>query len=136
MYGLCANLCFLIHIILKFQESQLHIHINTKPNDKQKWSRDREKLHFFWLVTSLSMYLKSRGLCTDHKRLTKKSKRSALLVIFFYSKLLFQILLNYIILNILVLFRGGKLTQRFEKHLKVERELLMEQEHWMKVDTR
>ena len=34
--SLCANLYFLIHRILKFQDSQLRMRIDTKPNGKQK----------------------------------------------------------------------------------------------------
>ena len=52
VYGLCANFCFLTHRILKFQDSQLRIPINTKPKGKQKWREDREKSHFCSLVTS------------------------------------------------------------------------------------
>ena len=51
----------LIHRIRKFQDSQQRIHINTKPNGMQKWSKT-EKWHFCWLVTSLPLYPKSRGL--------------------------------------------------------------------------
>ena len=54
-----------------FQNSQLRMRINTKPNGKQNWSGNREKWHFCWLVTSLPMYLKSRVLRTDHKRAKK-----------------------------------------------------------------
>ena len=68
VYGLCANLCFLIHRILKFQYPQLSILVNTKPNGNQKWNWDREKWKFCWLVTSLPMYLKSGSLRTDHRR--------------------------------------------------------------------
>ena len=53
---LCANLCFLIHRILEFQDSQLRMRINTKPNGKQKWSETAEKWHFLWLVTRLPLY--------------------------------------------------------------------------------
>ena len=70
VYGMCANLCFLIHRILKFQNSQLRTRINTKPNGKQK-SSGEGKWIFCLLITSLPMYLKSRGLRTDHKRVKK-----------------------------------------------------------------
>ena len=61
-YGLCAN--FLIHIILKFQDSYLRRRINTKPNGKQKWGEDRKRL----LISHQSLYKKNRGLRTDHKQ--------------------------------------------------------------------
>ena len=48
-------LCFLMYRILKFQDSQLRMRINTKPNVNQKWSGDSEKWkkflnshHHFW----------------------------------------------------------------------------------------
>ena len=63
-----AELWFLKHRILKLQDSQLRMRINTKPNGKQKWSEDRVKWHFCWLGTSLPMYLESKGLRTDHKQ--------------------------------------------------------------------
>ena len=81
VYGLCVNLYFLIHRILKFQDSRLRMRISTKPNGKQKWSKTAEKWHFCWLVTSLPMYLKSRGLRTDHKRV----KKSWNVVLFCYA---------------------------------------------------
>ena len=39
------------HRILKFQDSQLRMHIITKPNSQQKWSDERIK----WLVTPVYM---------------------------------------------------------------------------------
>ena len=36
-----AFLCILIHRIMKFQDFQLCMHINSTPNGKQKWSWDR-----------------------------------------------------------------------------------------------
>ena len=65
VYGLYALHRLFIHRILKFQGSQLRMRINKKPNGKQKWSKDREKLHFCWLVTSLLIYLKSIAVRSD-----------------------------------------------------------------------
>ena len=45
---------------------QLCLRINTKPNGKQKWFEDRR--YFFWLVTSLPLFLKSIAVPIDHKR--------------------------------------------------------------------
>ena len=52
----------------------------TKRQAKMK-RRTAEKWYFCWLVTSLPMYLKSRGLHTDHKRV----KKSWNVVLFCYT---------------------------------------------------
>ena len=57
VYGLCANLCFLIHRILKFQDSQLHMRINTKPNGKQKLSEDCRKMTFLLISHQTTLVL-------------------------------------------------------------------------------
>ena len=36
LWSVYATLCFLIHRILEFQDTQLRMRINTKPNGKQK----------------------------------------------------------------------------------------------------
>ena len=41
---------------------------NYKTKRHAKMKQDREKWHFCWLITILPMYLKSRGLRTDHER--------------------------------------------------------------------
>ena len=45
--------------------------INAKRNCYQKWGEERTKMTFCWLVTSLTMYLKSIGLRTDHTQVQK-----------------------------------------------------------------
>ena len=60
-----------------FRISTAQIDINTKPNDKQKWSEERIKLPFYWLVISLAMYLKSIEIRTDHKRVEKMKSSAA-----------------------------------------------------------
>ena len=51
-----ANLCFLIHRILEFQDSKQRMRINTKSNGKQKWSETAEKWHFCWLITTPPLF--------------------------------------------------------------------------------
>ena len=50
---ICAQTSvFLIHRIRKFQDSQLRIRINTKPNDKQKWSEECSRKMTFLLIST------------------------------------------------------------------------------------
>ena len=58
---------------------QLRMRINTKPNDKQKWSEERINWYFCWLVTSLPMYLKGIAVRQTINK-WRKSKRAVVLL--------------------------------------------------------
>ena len=53
-----------------------HVYKYKKKTKKQKWSKDREKWLFSWLVTSFFMYLKSIEIRTDHKPVKNMQTRS------------------------------------------------------------
>ena len=55
----------------EISDFQLRMCINTKLNGKAKMKGRQKKLHFSWLVTSISLYWKSIAVRTENKRIKK-----------------------------------------------------------------
>ena len=77
LWSVRKPICFLIHRILKFQDSQLHMCINTKPNGKQKWSEESRKITFWLISHQATLILQA---CAQTINQLRKSKRSVFLL--------------------------------------------------------